>query len=405
MFEIFGPLFAMFHFGTPVALTGIERKSYQMIPQITDAQFETVKSEGKSLPLLNETLAALNKNTKNTVKVYTVFLNKVLADFLLKFNLKHPNVTNRPINWSIVESMSRQILNGHFRNTGEPLLFTDTGIGIDLQHRCNAVLKAAETNPEVGYETTILTGIHVDSIESLIDNLLVMGVAKRTKMNLAHFANVDAHKWEMVEYYMLPEDTRTGNITKALSKLEINDEYKAKRQYYDSVYQTISALFETHEVNIELSAKRIPIFAASALKMFDIDNEKGMKFMQAFFNPLENTLPKGNPVDAIRQELVALFQTGQRDKTRPIFIRRAMMVAFKEFLSGHVRTKWPEFVGVALTVAPVKPKLKAKAAVAAAAPVVVAPSIKLIPNAKPYGERVDGHIISPTPAPGVHAVL
>jgi hypothetical protein len=311
---------------------------------IDDQQIQTLKGSGKALALLNKTLEASSKDSK--VKVFTVCLNKQLAEFLLKFNLKDPKVTNRPINWSVVESMARQMLNGHFRNTGEPLLFTDTADGIDLQHRCNAVLKAAEINPEVSYETTVLTGIHVDNIEALIDNLLVMGVAKRTKTNLAHFANVDTHKWEMVEYYMLPENIKPGSINKAMSRLEINDEYKTKREYFDSVYETIATLFRSHgSVNDELGTKRIPIYAAAALKMFDIDREKGMLFMEAFFNPLENSLPKGNPVDALRSELVETFATGQRDKTRPIFIRRAMLLAFDALRADVIKTKWKPFIG------------------------------------------------------------
>lgn len=265
----------------------------------------------------------------------------------MKFNLKNPQVSNRPINWGIVDSMARQILNGHFRNTGEPLLFATNAEGIDLQHRCHAVLKAAEINPTASYETTILTGIHVDNMEALIDNLLVMGVAKRTKLNLAHFANVDAQKWEMVEYYMLPEDIKPGRITKALSKLEINDEYKEKREYYDQAHKEVVALFNSHrDINLELGEKRLPIYAAAALKMIDVDRNKAMEFMEAFFNPLENSLQKGNPVDALRTELVEMFATGQRDKTRPIFIRRAMMLAFEEFYNGHIKTKWNHFVGV-----------------------------------------------------------
>jgi hypothetical protein len=253
----------------------------------------------------------------------------------------------------MVESMARQINNKHFRNTGEPLLFTDTAEGIDLQHRCYAVIKAAETNPEAAYETTVLTGIHVDSIDALIDNLLVMGVAKRTKQNLAHFASVDPKHWEMVEYYKLPDDIRPGRINKALSKLEINDEYKTKRQYYDSVYDTIGAFFKAHrETNLELGEKRLPLYAAAALKMFDLDRERGMVFMEAFFNPLENNLPKGNPVDALRQELVYAFSLGQRDMTRPIYIRRAMLNAFGSFLSGENRTKWASFIN------PPEPKTK-----------------------------------------------
>lgn len=312
--------------------------------QIDENQIDTLKASGEALSVLNKTLKEANKESK--VKVFTVCLNKQLAEFLLKFNLKNPQVTNRPINWSVVESMARQILNGHFRNTGEPLLFTDTGDGIDLQHRCYAVLKAAETNPDISYETTVLTGIHVDSIDALIDNLLVMGVAKRTKLNLAHFANVDSHKWEMVEYYMLPEDIKPGSINKALSRLEINDEYKAKRAYFDSVYDIILALFRGHAaVNDELGVKRIPIYAAAALKMFDLDREQGMKFMEAFFNPLENSLPKGNPVDALRSEMVETFAEGLRDKTRPIFIRRAMLLAFDALRNNVVKTKWANFIG------------------------------------------------------------
>lgn len=312
--------------------------------QFDEAKIESMKKEGTAIGLLNEVLTAANR--PSNVKVFTVFLDKKLAEFLLKFNLRNPQVTNRPINWSIVESMARQILNQHFRNTGEPLLFTDTGEGIDLQHRCYAVLKAAETDEKAGYETTVITGIHVDSIEDLIDNLLVMGVAKRTKLNLAHFASVDAKKWEMVEYYMLPEDIKPGRINKALSKLEINDEYKTKREHYDSVFETINTLFRSRqEVNAELGDKRIPLYAAAALKMFDIDREKGLTFMEAFFNPLENSLPKGNPVDALRNELVTAFASGQRDSTRPIYIRRAMLAAFDAFLSGETKTKWPHFIG------------------------------------------------------------
>ena len=313
------------------------------ITQFDETTIEKMKTEGTAIGLLNEVLGEVNK--PSTVKVYTVFLNKELAEFLLKFNLRNPKVTNRPVNMAVVESMARQILNHHFRNTGEPLLFTDTGEGIDLQHRCYAVLKAAETDPQAGYETTIITGVHVDNMDDLIDNLLVMGVAKRTKLNLAHFANVNAHMWEMVEYYMLPEDIKPGRISKALSKLEINDEYKAKRQYYDSVFETINTLFKSHRnVNLELGEKRVPLYAAAALKMFDVDREKGMEFMEAFFNPLENTLPKGNPVDALRSEIVGMFAAGFRDATRPIYIRRAMLAAFEAFRSGETKTKWHSFM-------------------------------------------------------------
>jgi hypothetical protein len=321
-----------------------------------EKEIEALKAEGKALDALNALLESSNK--QNKVRVFTVWLNKDLADLLLKFNLKNPIVANRPINWGTVESMSRQILNGHFRNTGEPLLFTDTGDGIDLQHRCYAVVKAAETNPNAGFETTVVTGIHVDNMESLIDNLLVMGVAKRTKMNLAHFANVDAKKWEMVEYYLLPEDIRPGGITRALSKLEINDAYKAKRQYYDDSYTKLVTMFTDHEdVNEELGEKRLPLYAAVFLKMNDINPEAAFKFMSAFFNPLENDLPKGNAVDAIRQELVNAFAVGQRDLTRPIFIRRGMLAAFKEFVDGNVKTKWHSFIA---TTMPAQPKPEPK---------------------------------------------
>ncbi len=77
--------------------------------------------------------------------------------------------------------------------------------------------------------------------------------------------------------------------------------------------------------------------------MFDVDQEKGLAFMEAFFNPLDNMLPKGNPVDALRQELVTMIASGQRDKTRPIFIRRAMLKAFEDFFNGRVRTNWSTF--------------------------------------------------------------
>jgi hypothetical protein len=153
----------------------------------------------------------------------------------------------------------------------------------------------------------------------------------------------------MVEYYMLPDDIKPGRINKALSKLEINDEYKTKREHYDTVYATIVELFKAHrDVNAELGEKRIPIYAAAALKMMDIDADKAMTFISAFFNPLENDLPKGNAVDAMRQELVETFATGQRDKTRPIFIRRAMLLAFEEFFHGRLRTKWGHFIGAAM---------------------------------------------------------
>ena len=78
--------------------------------------------------------------------------------------------------------------------------------------------------------------------------------------------------------------------------------------------------------------------------MFDTDPIKGSQFMEAFFNPLENDLPKGNSVDAVRQELVVAIASAQRDLTRPIFIRRALMNAFKEFVAGTVRTKWSHFL-------------------------------------------------------------
>jgi hypothetical protein len=325
-----------------------------------EKEIEAIKAEGKGLAVLNHLLETNNKPTK--VRVFTVLLNKDMAEMLLKFNLKNPIVANRPINWGTVESMSRQILNGHFRNTGEPLLFTDTGDGIDLQHRCHAVIKAAETNPNAGFETTVVTGVHVDNMESLIDNLLVMGVAKRTKMNLAHFANVDARKWEMVEYYLLPEDIRPGGITRALSKLEINDEYKKKKSYYDDSYQKVANMFSEHEdVNVELGEKRLPLYAAIYLKMNDINPDAAFKFMSAFFNPLENDLPKGNAVDAIRQELVNAFAVGQRDLTRPIFIRRGMLAAFKEFVDGTIKTKWHSFIATTMPAQP-KPQRGRKAA-------------------------------------------
>ncbi len=113
------------------------------------------------------------------------------------------------------------------------------------------------------------------------------------------------------------------------------------------MYETISTLFKTHRnVNVELGEKRVSLYAAAALKMFDLDREKGMTFMEAFFNPLENSLPKGNPVDALRNELVNSFAAGQRDATRPIYIRRAMLFAFDAFLSGDTKTKWPAFMGM-----------------------------------------------------------
>ena len=314
--------------------------------QYNEAQIDAMKTSGEALTFLNKTLSGITKKDSK-VKVFTVRLNKELAEFLLKFNLKTPQVTNRPINWSVVESMARQINNGHFRNTGEPLLFTDNAEGIDLQHRCHAVIKAAETNPTASYETTTLTGIHVKDMESLIDNLLVMGVAKRTKMNLAHFASVDTHKWEMVEYYMLPEDIKPGSINKALSRLEINDEYKTKRAYYDGIYDEVVTMFHAQPgVNAELGVKRIPIFAAAMLKMNDLDSAKASEFMKAFFNPLGNDLPKGNPVDALRSELVRKFAEGLRDQTRPIFIRRAMLFAFEAFRLNAIKTKWVDFVGL-----------------------------------------------------------
>ena len=338
---------------TSGAQTATEAVAAPLVPQVEvpvlnlltadEAQITSLKQEGTALSALNHLLDTRNK--PNQVRAFTVWLDKELAETLLKFNLNNPVVVNRPINWGTVESMARQINNGHFRNTGEPLLFTDTGDGIDLQHRCHAVIKAAETNPTAGYETTIVTGIHIDNLEQLIDNLLVMGVAKRTKMNLAHFAKVDAKKWEMVEYYLLPDDIRPGGITRALSKLEINDEYKKKRQYYDETYEAVEKMFvDREEVNAELGVKRLPLYAAVALKMFDTDPAKGREFMEAFFNPLENSLPKGNAVEAVRQELVTAFGIGQRDLTRPIFIRRGMLAAFKDFTEGTVKTKWNSFI-------------------------------------------------------------
>lgn len=315
-----------------------------VISAVGEAQIEVLKTTGKAFPVLNEVLTKRN-NPTSQLKCFTVFLNRELAEFLLKFNLKTPKVTNRPINWGTVDSMARQIINGHFRNTGEPLLFTDTGEGIDLQHRCYAVLKASETKPDAGYETTVVTGVHVESEEELINNLLVMGVAKRTKRDLSHFAGVDTRRWEMVEFSLLPEDVRPGQINKALSKYEINDAYISHRAYYDETFEMIRNMYlQKRDVNTELGEKRLPVYGAAALKMFEIDREKGLVFMEAFFNPLENSLAKGNPVDAIRQELVTAFATGHRDMTRPIFIRRAMLLAFREFVDGHVKTKWQSFL-------------------------------------------------------------
>ena len=52
--------------------------------QYDEAQIETLKTTGKALDVLNKTLhAAARPDTK--VKVFTVRLNKELADFLLKF--------------------------------------------------------------------------------------------------------------------------------------------------------------------------------------------------------------------------------------------------------------------------------------------------------------------------------
>ncbi len=109
-------------------------------------------------------------------------------------------------------------------------------------------------------------------------------------------------------------------------------------------------MFKSHkDVNNELGEKRIPLYAAATLKMFDQSRERGMQFIEAFFNPLENSLPKGNPVDAVRSELVETFATGQRDKTRPIFLKRALLKAFEEFSQGHIKTKWDSFIAQPVT--------------------------------------------------------
>jgi hypothetical protein len=315
---------------------------------------------------LNDLFREYN-DTENPVNLYTVFINKNLAEILLKFNMTlHPGLENRDLNKKVVSYLAGQIIKGTMRNTGEALIFTSQGDGIDLQHRLNAVVAAwaqmtkTVTDPqevarlaqEIGYTSTIIVGLKVESIEALIENLLVMGQTKRTKKDILKFVQTTSKAtlthWEMVEYFMFPEGLRPGTLQTAFSKADINREYMSQKEFYDETLAYINGLFgdpkdktdEQFTINKPLGPKRVGIYAASYLKMAVVDEAKAREFMQAFFNPLDNTLRKGNAVDALRYELVEGFETQFRDEHRPIIVRDALMKGFLHFIAGEIRTRW-----------------------------------------------------------------
>lgn len=315
-----------------------------------EALTEILSSPETRVEHLTQLFNNLN-DRKVDLKAYTIFVNDPLAKHLLKFNMSlHPNLSNRPVTPAVIEYLANQVLAGTMRNTGEPLLFTSEGDGIDLQHRLLSVIRAAEKKADAGYWSTVIVGVPIHSTDELIENLLVMGTTKRTTRHLAHFAGVDASVWKAVEYAMLPIGARPGSMTTAHSRADVNREYKRQKAYYDSAITYIEGLFgdakdggiagSTYNVNLPLGAKRKPIYVAAYIQMQKKDEAKAREFMEAFFNPLDNTLQKGNPVDAIRNELPLGFATQFRDDTRPITVRDSMLKAFDFFLAGERRTHW-----------------------------------------------------------------
>lgn len=84
-----------------------------------------------------------------------VHVTPELAERWLGKNLKNRNISMR-----IAYAYAADMLNGNWELTGEAIKFAKDGSMIDGQHRCTAILLAAEENPDISIPMFIVRGLH-----------------------------------------------------------------------------------------------------------------------------------------------------------------------------------------------------------------------------------------------------
>ena len=92
-----------------------------------------------------------------TIAMKTMFITPDLARLILS----HASA-NRPITENHVTKLARDMVNGFWEQTGEPIKFNEHGKLIDGQHRLHAVVKSGVT-----IEFVVITGLSVNSQDTM----------------------------------------------------------------------------------------------------------------------------------------------------------------------------------------------------------------------------------------------
>jgi hypothetical protein len=251
------------------------------------------------------------------VSACSVGLGPELAHILMdNFNLTKEegiDIENRKTTQRTVNNYAADMTRGKWLNTGEPLIFTQDGIGTDLQHRCLAVIQSGCTIP-----VTVITGVNIAK-KDLRRTMLVTGTAsRRTDAQLAGMANFPRDLWKCVQFYITPLETGTRN-SKTWNNLDVNDVFAEREEFFKSGLAYVETLYSNSTGDIrKLFGNRKPVVAAAYLKMQDENFDKSQ--IDFFFDNLfvfANDLPAKHPINLLRTELDYMFTNAFRDDSRP----------------------------------------------------------------------------------------
>lgn len=295
------------------------------------------------------------------VKSYTVDVDEHLARVLLEFyNWSY----NRTLSQITVKKYSAAMLRGHFLDTGEALIFsTFEGRGLDLQHRLHAIIDAAQTKSDITVRLTVTLGIEAADHEAFVRLFTVaQGAKARTDRNTVRGmtqthgskANIyDQAIFNVMKWVMLPKTTEAGNIDAAIDKLDVYEQMRDHKQQYSSAFDYVSKLYAAYiapylttkgkidvgNIKYDLTKQRLPFYTAAYMLMARMNAASATLYIESWFD-VSNTLPKGNPVDALRGMFLERFGTGMRDKLRPVHVRHAMLTAYEHMVNGTTRPVW-----------------------------------------------------------------
>lgn len=279
-------------------------------------------------------------------------------------------LNNRTKNIDTVHSYARQMLRKQWVMTGEPCLITVQGIGYDFQHRMWAVIESGETNPNICVPMMFVTSIPCQTKEDFLRLMMATGYAKpRTKRHVAEISVAESNDLDrkptaaettqedalrnLVEWILMPMEAEAGALQTSVSREDITNNLNANRAFYTGLFQKISDLYKGYMAvqrgifgddkeglsEADLTKSRLPVYAATYHLLSQRDSSKADEFISAFFNST-NDLPKGNAVDGLRQGLLGGFNTGLRDKMRPVHVRKAIIKAFDFFVAGKLKASW-----------------------------------------------------------------